>query len=161
MLTRLKSRKFQNGFSIVEIMVFIVILNLVFVAAVSLVISSLFRTRVTIHQARAVYYVEELKEWLNGERETDWSSLQARVGTTYCVNNQLNLQSSFSNFTTGSCPFTGIGTNNPRIYRRRLTLTQTSANQITASIEVSWNESAPDGSLKQYDEVIQTVYTNW
>lgn len=154
-------KKHQQGFSVLEIMVFITILNLVFVAAVSLVVSSLFRTRVNLHQTRAVYYAEELKEWLNGEREADWTGLQSRVGSTYCVNNQLNLQSTFSNFTTGTCPFTGIGTNNPRIFRRQLTLTQNSPNQLTAVIQVSWNESAPDGSIKQYDETIQTIFTNW
>ncbi len=160
MLKKIKQH-FQKGFSIIEIMVFVTILNLVFVAAVSLVISSLFRMRVNIHRARAVFYAEELKEWLNGEREADWLGLSGRVGSTLCANNQLNLNTSFTDFATGTCPFTGVGANNPRIFRRRLTLTQSTPTQITAIIEVSWNESSANGSLQQFDETIQTVYTNW
>lgn len=161
MLNMTGNKSNQRGFSIVEIMVFITILNLVFVAAVSLVISSLYRMRINIHQARAVYYAEELKEWLNGEREADWAGLQSQAGNTFCVNNQLTLNATFSNFTTGACPFSGIGANNPRIFRRQLTLTQASPTQITAVIQVSWNESAPNGTLQQYNESIQTIYTNW
>lgn len=161
MLDRMEKKIYQRGFSLLEVLVFVTILNLVFVAAISLIIGSLYRMRINLHRARAVFYAEEVKEWLNGEREADWAGLQSRSGSTFCLNNQLNLHSTFDNFTTGTCSFDGIGSTNPRIFRRRLTLTQSSPTQITAAIEVSWNEIAPNGSNQQYDEVIQTVYTTW
>ncbi|CAN5206386.1 hypothetical protein BH09PAT2_BH09PAT2_09450 [soil metagenome] len=161
MLTRMKKKANQKGFSLLEVLVFITILNIVFVAAISLIIGSLYRMQINIHKQHATFYAEELKEWLNSEREVDWIGLQAKTGNTYCVNTQLNLQSTFSNFTTGTCTYSGIGSNNPRIFRRQLTLTQTSSTQIAANIDVSWNEAAPNGSIQQYNQTIKTIYTAW
>ena len=151
----------RQGFSLIEIIVFVMILNLVFVAAVSLVITSLYRMRVNLHKARATFYAEELKEWLTSEREADPASLQVQAGSTYCVNSALNLNTTFSQFTTGACNFNGIGNESPHIYRRRVTLTQTSPNQLTAHIEVSWNEAKPNGAMQQYDETLETIFTIW
>ncbi len=151
----------NKGFSLLELLIFVMILNIVFVAAISLVVNSMYRMRINVHKARAVFYAEELKEWLNGEREADWAGLQSRAGRTYCVNDQLNLHATFDDFTTGNCPFTGIGTNSPRIYRRRLILSPPSLSQISARIEVSWYEASPNGTDQQYDEILETVYTTW
>ncbi len=157
----MNNKFYQQGFSLFEVIIFVIILNLVFLAAVSLVISSLYRMQINLHQARAIFYAEELKEWLNGEREADWSALVGRAGATYCVNDQLDLQSTFTDFTTGACAFNGVSGQPPQIFRRELTLTQNTSTQITARIVVSWSESAPNGASQQFDEELVTVYTSW
>lgn len=162
-------KKLQRGFSLLEVMVFVTILNIVFVASASFVITSLYRMKINEHKTRATYYAEELQEWLYGEREADWPALLSRSvpapnSITYCANNRLNLNTVFNdaNFpvaTNVNCQTDGINGDVPRIFRRRMTLSTVSANQIRAQIEVSWNEISPNGGQTLFTETVDSLYT--
>ena len=115
------------------------------------------------HKLYATHYVQDLKEWLDGEREADWQTFQSyatQAGTEYCANNALAITSTLSSLGSGaSCQYSGVGTQDPRVFRRSLVLTKDvagTATRVTALIEVSWMED----NVRQ-TESITTVYSLW
>lgn len=145
----------NTGFSLVEVLVFITILSIFFVAAAAITTASLRNMKINEHKILATRYGEELLEWLRGEKEADWNNFVNRSsinGTTYCFSN-----TPINNWptTTGSCSsFNGL---NPPIYKRELSLTTApGGNQVNVSINVSWQEMG-----NTYSVPINTVFTVW
>ncbi len=145
----------NNGFSLVEVLVFVTILSIFFVVAATITTASLRNMKINEHKILATRYGEELLEWLRGEKEADWNNFVNRSsinGTTYCFPN-----SPINNWptTTGNCSsFNGL---NPSIYKRELTLsTATGGNQVNIFINVSWQEGSDT-----YSVPINTVFTIW
>jgi len=138
-------------------------ISIVLVAAAGYTAQILRQMTYNQHKIYATRYVEDLKEWVDAEREADWPSFQSRAsigtGTIYCVNSALSLSTIFTDFVSGTCDFTGIGTQNPRIFSRVLTLKKdaSAANTVTAIITVSWYEN--DATPKV--ERLELVYTVW
>jgi len=155
----------QSSFSIIEVIVFGSMLSIVLVAAVAYTVRLVFTMTHDRHKLLATHFVEETHEWLNGERESDWEQFQnysSTTGTTYCINDPLNLSTTLASLSTGLCGFTGVGTaspTNPLIFRRQLILSKDQAGiatRVTATIQVSWqDEGVP------YSEEIVTVYSVW
>lgn len=152
-----------SSFSLIEVIVFTSMLGIVLVAAVGYTVRLVFTMTHNRHKLIATHYVDEVKEWLNGERETDWEEFQSFAlvddGQTYCVNNQLNLDSSLSSLSTGSCAFDGVVGSDPQIYQRQIIMKKNLAanpTRITAEIRVSWRD---EGVL--YTEQIETIYSIW
>ncbi|PIZ65793.1 hypothetical protein COU87_04905 [Candidatus Roizmanbacteria bacterium CG10_big_fil_rev_8_21_14_0_10_39_12] len=151
-----------SSFSLIEVIVFTSMLSIVLVAAVGYTVRLVFTMTHNRHKLVATHYVDEVKEWLNGERETDWDQFQGFAsvgGQTYCVNNQLNLNSTLSTLSTGTCNFDGVVGNDPLIYQRQIIMTKNLAanpTRIIALIRVSWRD---EGVL--YVEQIETIYSVW
>lgn len=154
--------KTNNGFSIIEVIVFTAMMSVVLVAAVGYTVRLVFTMTHNRHRLLATHYVEEVKEWLNGERETDWQVFQSNatvVPKLYCLNAPLQLDDTLASLPTGTCDFTGIVGVDPQIYQRRLFLSKNvagTADRVTAVIQVSWRD---EGVL--YTEEIETVYSVW
>jgi type II secretory pathway pseudopilin PulG len=149
----------QWGFSIIEVIIFIGILSVVLTAALGFTIRMILTVRINEHRLRAGHYVEEVKEWLDGEREADWEefeSFSSIDGTAYCINEPLIITDSLATFTPGPCTSNGL---TPPIYQRLLTLTKDTpdiATRVTATIQVTWVEEGAS-----YVEQIQTLYSIW
>jgi len=160
-----KNNTQQSAFSIIEVIVFASMLSIVLVAAVAYTVRLVFTMTHDRHKLLATHYVEEMHEWLNGERESDWEQFQnysSTTGTTYCINEPLNLSTTLASLSTGICGFTGVGTatpTNPLIFQRQLILSKDrakTATKVTATVRVSWRD---EGVL--YSEEIVTVYSVW
>lgn len=149
----------NKGFTILEMIIFALILQIVLATAAAFVVTSLVKMKVNEHKMRATFYSEELKEWLNSQRESDFTAIQGAAGT-YCINTQLANNSTFAGFAAAAscnaCPFTGITGLQPLIFRRCLVLTNVTATQIRAQIQVSWQDAG-----QTYTETIESIYTSW
>lgn len=141
-----------SGFSLVEILVFILILGLFFVVVIAITAVSLRNMKINEHKILATRYAEELLEWLRGQKEIDWNNFVNNYSNnTYCFpNSPITGWSSPDNCST----YTGL---NPPIYKRELTLsTSGRGTQVNASITVSWQELG-----NTYQVSINTVFSIW
>lgn len=91
-----KQKNNNDGFSIIEILVFVAIISFLFIALTATVTSALRRMGTAEHRVYATHYAEELQEWLRAEKESDWNTFVARdisgSGTLYCFNTELNFE---------------------------------------------------------------------
>ena len=62
----------EKAFSLIEVLVFVTIFGLFFVLAASVVTTTLRITRQNQNKIKATHYAEELREWIDSEREFDW-----------------------------------------------------------------------------------------
>jgi len=139
----------KKSFTLIEVLIFVTILSLFFVAAAAVTIASLRNLKVQEHKILATRYAEELLEWLRGEREADWNQFTTHTGT-YCFNS--SPITSWGN--SGNC--SGYSLNN--LYKREVTLTVqgTPPYQVNISIIVSWQELG-----QTYQVTINSIFTIW
>lgn len=64
--------KKQAAFSLVEVLIFTTVFALFFVLAATVVTTTLRITKENQNKIKATHYAEELKEWLQSEKEIDW-----------------------------------------------------------------------------------------
>jgi len=84
------------GFSLIEVLIFLTIISLFLIIAITITVQSLHNLKLTEYKILASYYTQEAFEWLKIEKETDWNAFINKSsinGTTYCLNNGLNLNS--------------------------------------------------------------------
>ena len=140
----------KKGFTLLEVMIFTTILTIVLVSAAAFTTRLVYNLRINEHKIFA-----------------NWNSIFNAAanapGTTYCVNGNLTVSTTFADTsvfripTVGNpCNFNGITGRVPAIFRRELILTRNSTNQVTATVRVSWQEGAT-----VYSDEIQAVYTSW
>lgn len=128
----------KKGFSLIEVLVFVTVLGIFFVAAISITTFNLRNMKIQEHRIIATRYAEEAIEWLKQEKEDGWIEFIARGslgGTTYCLNN-----SSLSWGSPGSCAGYGLGT----IYKRELLIKDSGETIMT----VSWQDMGAVLSVK-------------
>jgi len=142
----------KNGFSLVEVLVFVSILSIFFVFASAVTVSSLRDMKFNEHKIMATHYSEELVEWLRAEKEDDWNVFISHLGT-YCFNS-LNWS------TSGGCTSLGL---TPAIYKRQALLEPvntdcpTSFNcQMDITIHTYWDDLG-----KSNDSSIKTAFFVW
>lgn len=127
-----------NGFSLIEVLVFVSILSLVFISAMAVTTYSLKVMKFSQYKIFASHYAEEGLEWVRSQKDEDWNdfiSLDTSTGsgTTYCLNN-LNWSS------PGTCNGTDFF-GEPNIYSREVTLTNqggSPVNQSNVEVKVYW-----------------------
>ena len=130
----MKSVKRNNslsGFSLIEVLVFVTILGLFFVAAISVITFSLKNMKINEHKILAVHYAEEGIEWIRNEKENDWETFVSKAGT-HCLTDLTNWGASNdcgSSYAVGTPPF----------FRRVATLTNSGA-QVDVKVIVYWIE---------------------
>lgn len=76
----------NSAFSLIEVLIFISILSVFFVAAISVAVTSLRNMQINEHKIVATRYSQELLDWLRAEREEDWDTFHDRSIGTYCFN---------------------------------------------------------------------------
>jgi len=144
----------KKSFSLIEVLIFVTILVLFFVAALAITTYSLGNMKINEHKIIATRYAEESIEWLKSQKEENWTEFilkDTSSGTTYCLNelNWLTQSSCGENFTLGD----------PAFFKRELLLTNqsgTPTEQVNAQIQVSWQERN-----QAYDVTINTILTIW
>ncbi len=152
----------RSGFSIIEIMVFVSLITIILVAAAGYTVKIIQNMSYNQHKIYATRYVEDVKEWLDGEREADWTTFEGKAtsaGATYCLNGPITLVLNISSLSAltnlTDCTYSGITGQTPAIFKRTLLLTK-SGTSVTALITVSWYENT---DLRQ--ETLETVYSVW
>lgn len=162
--------KLSHGFSLIEVMIFVVIISMVLVIAIGYVTNLMRTMKINEHKIIATYYAEEAREWLKGEREADWNAFSQIAGynpaTPYCFNNEILLTDTISQVGSGKkfpnqlCnSFVGVIGKSPSIYKREITLTKDkliAPTSIEAEVVVSWYET---GVL--YRVPVTTKFTVW
>ena len=143
----------RKGFSLIEVLVFVTVLGVFFVAAATVVTFLLSTMKASEHRIIATRYAEEAIEWIKTEKEEDWSVFAGNSsdsGKRYCANT-LNWD------TTGACATSNLfGT--PTIFKREIVLTSSGApiDQVTVSVIVYWNETN-----RTDDVTIDTILKVW
>ncbi|MFA6533002.1 MAG: type II secretion system protein [Patescibacteria group bacterium] len=132
-------KKFQ-GFSLVEVLVFISVLGLFFTAAMSVTTFNLRNMKIQEHKILATRYAEEGLEWVKDEKETDWSTFithdTSGTGTMYCLNSLEDgwgiLGDCGESYSLGSPPF----------FFRNLLIKNTGnpVDQVDVTTTVTWKE---------------------
>ena len=138
----------NNGFSLVEVLVFLTIISLVFIVGATVATVSIKNSISAENKILATRYAEELKEWLKGQKEADWQTFTAKdtsangSGTKYCFTNE-----PVSAWPAAvACQQTDVVTGT--IFQRQATLTfDNIRNQVDAAITVSWNEAGNSFSV--------------
>jgi len=139
-----------EGFSLIEVLVFTVVLSLFFVAAITVVIFNLKNMKIEEHKILSTRYAEEGVEWLKQEKEADWSifiTQGSSGGKTYCLN-------SLDWNTAVNCgEIYDLGT--PRFFKRELLITNSGSpvNQVNTTITVTWKEG-----VNSFNVAIKTVF---
>lgn len=156
----------MRGFSLIEVLIFVSILSVFFVAAISVSIVTVRNMQINEHKIIATKYAEELIEWLRSEKENDWGGAAWASGTpatfteratrsgsptTYCFNTALNWSS------LGACsPSYGLSS----FFKREATLEGTALpltgyiNQVTIDVTVEWQELG-----NTYEVPIKTLFS--
>ena len=130
----------KKSFSLIEVLVFVTVLGLFFVAALTVTTFNLKNLKIQEHKILATRYAEEGIEWINQEKEDDWTVFIAHGsadGTTYCLNTL--------SWTSGSCGDYSLAV----IFKRELVI----KNSGDAVITVYWQDMGTELSVP-----IKTVF---
>jgi len=155
---KIKSYKKKQSFSLVEVLVFVSILGVFFIAATAITLTSLKDMQINEHKIIATRHAEELMEWLKNEKEADWSAFSdsSRMAT-YCFNSSLQNSWSETSKTTALCAkFDGISGVSPQIYKREVILSSSESFRVDVKVTVSWNEA---GSIRYV--VLNSTFSMW
>ncbi len=131
----------KAGFSLIEILVFVSVFTVAIVSLVASVSYSTLSLNDARHRLMANRYSEELAEWLKFQRQYRLFGFTALLnkasvsGTTYCFNDSDIGLDAQTLMISGQC--SGYGLND--FYKRELTLTAPSNQQINALITTSYN----------------------
>lgn len=136
-MRKLLAPKNIKGFSLMEVLVFITVLGLFFVAAMSVTTFNVKNMKIQEHKIIATRFAEEGTEWVRQEKEDDWSIFITQgslAGKTYCIN-------SLDWNTASSCGGT-YPLGSPGFFKRELLITNfgSPVNQVEATITVSWQD---------------------
>ncbi len=162
MIANFRSRQKSDGFSLIEVLVFMTLISIVLISAVGFTLNLVHTMSYNQHKLYATHYVQDLKEWLDAEREIDWQVFQSYAsvaGSTYCANNALAPTDTMAVLGTGPCNFDGVGAQDPKIFRRQIIMEKDdigTANRVTVVFQVEWME---DDVLQT--ETITSVYSLW
>lgn len=159
----------KKAFSLIEVLIFVSVLTLFFVLAVSVTTASLRNMKISEHRIKAVHYAEEMLAWLRSYKEMDWQAFTEKVDNitctalTYCFNTITIPDFTSSAWpASGACSDTGL---NPAIYKREIVLEPEfstgqncgdSLSQVKVRINVKWSELN-----NNYEIPITTILSVW
>ncbi|PIU36904.1 hypothetical protein CO005_00505 [Candidatus Roizmanbacteria bacterium CG_4_8_14_3_um_filter_34_9] len=137
-----------TGFTLIEVLVFVTVLSLFFISAVTITTFSLRNLKIQEHKIIATRYAEESSEWVKQEKEDDWQVFASHNGTNYCLNSL--------SWTNGLCSTYSLGT--PGFFKRDLILSISGnpTDKITTVLTVSWLENGVNQNV-----ILKSVYNLW
>jgi Tfp pilus assembly protein PilV len=142
-----KSIKTTKGQSLFEVIIAIGITSMILVAIINTAILSVRNTSFSRNKTLASRHSQQAVEWLRGERDANWDTFSARSNTVWCMSN-LDWTKNRICTDTDNIPTTP--------FKREISLTNTSGQQIDAKVKVYWNDS------QGYHEVkVSTYFTDW
>ena len=71
---KIKLLRLQQGLSFIEVLIFVSVLSLIFLAIAYATSQSIKQTKFNEQKLLATRYAEELEEWLRGQKEEDWNT---------------------------------------------------------------------------------------
>ncbi len=149
----LKKNKYNlnSAFSLIEVLIFISILSVFFVAAISVAVTSLRNMKINEHKIIATRYSQELLNWLRAEREEDWVAFHDKSNGTYCFND------SDISWDGGAVDCQDVYSLGSGIqYKREANLSQASSTQVEIKITTKWQELG-----NTYSVPIYTIVAIW
>jgi len=140
-----KKINFLSSFSLIEVLIFITILSIFFVAAASVTIGVLRDIKINEHKILATRYASELTEWLSGEKEKGWDEFTSENhfsdGESVCFD---DLSSNLG--WDKSCNLIGS------IFTRRAVFDKKPAsypfNEVDVNVFVTWDELGKTKSVE-------------
>lgn len=151
-------RRCQNGFTLVEILVFTAIVSVFFVVAAAVSAFSLNIMRTNENRLYATHYAEEAIEWVGNQKETlDWTAFCGYAadspGVTRCLN-------TLAWAGVGACLETdySLGATYSKHFNRNLLLTKSAVDcsgNIAATVTVSWKDIG--GNIRSVP--VTTIYS--
>jgi prepilin-type N-terminal cleavage/methylation domain-containing protein len=142
----------KSGFSLIEVLIFVTILGLFFVAALSITTFSLKNMKISEHKILAAHYAEEGIEWTKSQKDDDWEAFilrdtSAGSGTLYCINS-LSWDTGSCGYNLGSSPF----------FKREITVANSGSptSQVEIKVTVSWVENNQTMNV-----TVKTVQNLW
>ncbi len=147
--------KLKEGTTLLEVVILITILSLMLLGAAQTISVSLRGAQYNKNKILATRHAEELQEWLRGEKEADWPTLEGKAvvspGNTYCFNNEEIAWPAQA----GNCNQTYALQS---MYKREVTLilVPTPGETVNSRINVSWIEGG-----NTYNIPLDTVFTLW
>jgi prepilin-type N-terminal cleavage/methylation domain-containing protein len=155
--------RYKQGFSLLEVLVFISILSVFFVTAISISISTLKTMQVNEHRIIATRYAEELMEWLRSEKESSWEDFQSHFiswGNSGCrVFNDENITDDWwSNADQTNCNSVSDSVKLPPAkFTRKVDFNyQQATPKIDITVTVFWTEGGVS-----YSVPVQSSFTPW
>lgn len=148
-------QKIKTGFSLLEVLIFVSILSLFFITAISVSIYTLRDMRVSQERIFASTYGTELVEWFKAERDTDWNTFYSNAQSFNGGCKEFNTVNTISWTNLPLCTGNSIGSIN-EIYPfvRKVTIPTPAVGSVTIQISVEWTEGK-----NTYTVPINTVFT--
>lgn len=156
-----------HSFSLIEVLIFITILSLFFVVAVSVLTASLRVSKINEHKILAKHYADELYEWLKSEKEQNWGGTTTDTQSTFT-----KIASQADGYCFNSSPITEWTTpteydsclhNLKGLFRRHVVLTPLAVSdtdpyidRVQVSIIVDWSDYG-----NTYVVPINSVFSVW
>lgn len=148
----------KKGFSLLEVIVATSLLSIILVASVSFTTSLIKNMEYNKTKLYATRHLDDLKEFVDGERLSDWSSFATKAsqsGNKFCFNQLISDKTQMPS-SSACIKFEGvIESVGPKIFKREVTLSG-NINKVTATFAVSWQQGG-----RTYTEDAVTVYTQW
>ncbi len=137
--------KNNQGFSLLEVLIFVSIISVFFIVAAAVATLSLRNVKSNENKILGVRYAEELLEWVRGEKEADWETFTTDRMGQWCFY---------------QTPILGWASNGPctgnqlinALFKRDLDL-QLSGERVNVNITVQWVEGTQTLSVP-----IKTVF---
>lgn len=131
-----KSKQMRSGLSLIEILIFVLLVSILLVGLSYGTLYSLRNSRFAQDKTRATRYAQELQDWLRGQRDVDWEAFVSAFSVgTYCVN---SIPSDIDGLVAvpGVCTSYGLQSR----FKRELDVSTIAAdgNSVTYEITVSW-----------------------
>lgn len=141
----------QKAFTLIEVVIFVAILGLFFVAASAVSVATIRNMKANEHKILATRYAEELTEWLRSERNADWTTFIDSTHATQCGGSNKCFGSlDWSGECSSSCSSKIAG-----LFTRTASLAVSIPDgKVDVSVNVAWSE--PGGN---FNVPIKTVFT--
>ncbi len=143
-------KKSTDGFTLIEVVIFIGILSMFFVTGMAVTTYSLQTMRSNEYKIKATQYAEELMEWIKAQKEIDWQSFvtnRAGSGNSYCFNSAITTWP-----ISGACLSTDFNlpsdySSTNKVFRRNVSLSGNGppVTQVNVNIQVQWKK--PSGTI--------------
>lgn len=149
----------KKSFSLIEVLIFVTILSLFLIIAVSIITVSMRQNTLKINMLKATHYNEQLLDWIRSEKEMDWNIFTGNAGNfTYCFKDDVWLTWPSAVTNKDSCLY-NLGTDTK--YRRyaifqTTTLPNGIVTQVGVTVYSDWQEAGNTHSTK-----LDSLFTVW
>jgi len=155
-----------EGFSLIEVIIFIAILSMFLVTAAAIITVSMHQNSLQINKVRAVHYNDQLLEWLRSEKDRDWNTVTEKAtslpgGSVYCFcTEDVSWATASIKADKSDCCPTPLSL----LFKRYVALSSSvfapsgfsPSSQIEVTIDTDWQEAGNSYSTK-----LHTIFTPW